>query len=83
MVIAEIPLESNIHRLIRRTQVEISLILFVGICLVMGSVILLFLGSIPEILTAIILFSVIFFFIRYLWLNILYLRRLRKIKLEN
>ncbi len=79
MEIEETTEKSPLDLLTRKTTVEIYLFLFFGTLLIIGCMLLLF-YDVVVILIGFILFSVIFMLVRYLWLNILYLRRLKLMK---
>ena len=69
--------KTPVQQLIRKTQIEIGLIVIIGISLGVGSLLLRLYYLISDLLVGLLLFSVIFLGVRYLWLNVLYLRRLK------
>ena len=69
--------KTPVQQLIQKTKIEIGLILVIGIALGGGSLLLHFYYLISDLLVGLLLFSVIFLGVRYLWLNVLYLRRLQ------
>ncbi|UYP43866.1 hypothetical protein NEF87_000151 [Candidatus Lokiarchaeum ossiferum] len=68
--------KTNLFLLIKKTKRSILVSITISVLLVGGSLLLMQLKWLPKTVGGILLFTVLFFFVRSVWLDYLYLRRL-------